>query len=76
MADLNSTISFLTPYYSSVEQLISTISFFVGGIFGVYLIILVIRLVYLRKTLKFYKDIKSQMSRLEEKVDMLAKKKE
>ena len=75
MVDLNSTVSFLTPYYSTVEQIIGTISLLVGGIFGIYLIILVIRLIYLKKTFDFYKEIKADMARLEKKIDELAKKK-
>ena len=75
MADLNATIAFLTPYYSSVEQVIGAISLLVGGIFGVYVIILVIRLIYLKKTFDFYKQIKNDMARLEQKIDDIAKKK-
>ena len=63
MADLNATIAFLTPYYSSVEQVIGAI------------IILVIRLIYLKKTFDFYKQIKNDMARLEQKIDDIAKKK-
>ena len=75
MADLNATIAFLTPYYSTVEQLIGTISLLVGGIFGIYVIILAIRLIYLKKTFDFYKQIKNDMARLEQKIDNLGKKK-
>ncbi len=75
MVDLNATVSFLTPYYSTVEQIIGTISLLVGGIFGIYVIILVIRLIYLKKTFDFYKEIKADMARLEKKIDDLAGKK-
>ena len=75
MADLNATISFLTPYYSTVEQVIGTVSVLVGGIFGIYLISLVIRLVYLKKTFGFQKQIKADMARLESKIDKLSNKK-
>jgi len=75
MVDLNSTVSFLTPYYSTVEQIIGTISLLVGGIFGIYLIILVIRLIYLKKTFDFYKEIKADMARLEKKIDGISRKK-
>ena len=75
MVDLNATVSFLTPYYSTVEQVISTISLLVGGIFGIYVIILVIRLIYLKKTFDFYKEIKADLTRLEQKVDDIARKK-
>ena len=75
MVDLNATVSFLAPYYSTVEQIIGTISLLVGGIFGIYLVILVIRLIYLKKTFDFYKEIKADMARLEQKIDDIAKKK-
>ena len=75
MVDLNATIAFLTPYYSTVEQIISTISLLVGGIFGIYLIILITRIIYLKKTFSFYKEIKNDMARLEKKIDDIAMKK-
>ena len=75
MVDLNTTITFLTPYYSTVEQIISTISLLVGGIFGIYLIILITRIIYLKKTFNFYKQIKNDMARLEKKIDDIAMKK-
>ena len=75
MVDLNATVSFLTPYYSTVEQIIGTISLLVGGIFGIYLIILAIRLIYLKKTFDFYKEVKADLTRLEKKIDDIAGKK-
>lgn len=75
MADLNATAAFLAPYYSTVEQVISTISLLVGGIFGIYLIILITRVIYLKKTFDFYKEIKADMARLEQKIDDIARKK-
>ena len=75
MVDLNATVSFLAPYYSTVEQIIGTISFLVGGIFGIYLVILAIRLIYLKKTFDFYKEVKADMARLEEKIDDITRKK-
>ena len=75
MVDLNATTAFLAPYYSTVEQVIGTISLLVGGIFGIYLVILVIRLIYLKKTFDFYKEVKADMARLEQKIDDIAKKK-
>lgn len=75
MVDLNATVTFLTQYYSTVEQIIGTISLLVGGIFGIYLIIMVIRIIYLKKTFDFYKEIKADLARLENKIDDLARKK-
>jgi|TARA_B100000315_G_C14204808_1_gene419309 hypothetical protein len=71
MADLNATVQFLTPYYSTVEQVVGTISLFVGGIFGIYLIALVVRFVFLKKILDVHRGIKADILRLEGKIDKL-----
>lgn len=76
MVDLNTTISFLNPYFSTVEQVVGTISLLVGGLFGIYLITLIIRLIFLKKTFDIHKEIKIQLNRLEEKIDKLSKKKQ
>ena len=75
MVELNSTVSFLSPYYSTVEQIIGTISLFVGGIFGIYLITLIVRLVFFKKVLNMFKELKIQMDLLNKKIDNLGKKK-
>lgn len=75
MVDLNSTISFLGPYYSTIEQVVGTISLFVGGIFGIYLITLIVRVVFFRKIYKSFEEIKLSIKRLENKIDKLGKKK-
>ncbi|MFH0867928.1 MAG: hypothetical protein V1831_01325 [Candidatus Woesearchaeota archaeon] len=40
MVDINATIPFLGPISSTVQQVISTLSLLVGGIFGIYVITL------------------------------------
>jgi len=76
MVDLNSTIPFLSPYYSTIEQVVGTISLFVGGILGIYIIGLIIRVVFFQKMIKMNKDIKSQLEDLNKKVDKLGKRKQ
>jgi|TARA_B100000315_G_C14174570_1_gene406079 uncharacterized membrane protein len=75
MVELNSTVSFLQPYFSTVEEVIGTLSLFVGGIFGIYLIMLIVRLVFFQRIWKMFKGLKSQMTSLENKIDKLGKKK-
>ncbi|MBL7055927.1 hypothetical protein ISS07_03375 [Candidatus Woesearchaeota archaeon] len=74
MAGLNETITFLSPYFSTVEQVIGTISLFVGGIFGIYLITLVVRIVFFKKLHDDLKGMKTSIERIEKKVDGLKKK--
>ena len=75
MVDLNTTISFLNPYFSTVEQVVGTISLLVGGLFGIYLIALIVRLVFLKKIFDIHREIKKDMMRLEDKIDKLGKRK-
>lgn len=75
MVDINATAAFLSPYYSTIEQVVGTISLFVGGIFGIYLITLIVRVVFFQRILKMFKELKNQMASLENKIDKLGKKK-
>ena len=75
MVDINATAAFLSPYYSTIEQVVGTISLFVGGIFGIYLITLIVRVVFFRKIYKSFEEIKLSIKRLENKIDKLGKKK-
>ena len=75
MVDLNATIPLLGPFSSTVKQVLSIVSLLVGGIFGIYVISLIIRLVFFKKILNAFKEIKVSMKRMENKIDKLAKKK-
>ena len=75
MVDINSTLPFLGPVSSTVQQIFGVISILVGGIFGIYVITLVIRLFFFRKIYKSFEEIKISIKRLENKVDKLGKKK-
>jgi len=75
MADLNATIPLLGPVSSTVKQVLSIVSLLVGGIFGIYVITLIVRLVFFKKIYNAYKEIKISMERMENKIDKLAKKK-
>jgi len=75
MADLNTTAAILEPYFSTVDQVFGTISLFVGGIFGVFLITLIVKLVFLRKIFSMQKEVDGRLERMESKIDKLIKKK-
>ena len=85
MVDLNSTLSLLNqlpldsallgPISSTIQQLLNTISIIIGGIFGIYVISLIVKFIFLHKILKLHKEVKSQMERMEIKIDKLSKKK-
>lgn len=75
MVDINATIPILGPLSSTVQQVFNVVSVLVGGIFGIYVISLIIRLIFFRKLLDLYKEIKNSMKRIESKIDKLGKKK-
>lgn len=75
MVDINSTLPVLGPVSSTVQQIFNTISLLVGGIFGIYLITLVVRLVFFRKIYNLFEELKIAMKRMEAKIDKLGKKK-
>jgi hypothetical protein len=74
MADINATLPLLGPISSTVQQVLGVISFLVGGIFGIYVISLIVRLIFFKKILDFYKEIKVSMKRIEAKIDKMGKK--
>ena len=71
MADLQKTIEFLTPYFSTVEEVVQVMSFFVGGFIGIYIIIMILKFLTLRKIFKSHKEIIVELKRIEKKVDDL-----
>ena len=75
MVDINATIPLLGPISSTVQEVLSTVSLLVGGIFGIYVITLIVRLIFFKKILDFYKGLNVSMKRIEAKVDKMSKKK-
>ncbi|MBW2976181.1 hypothetical protein KY347_01910 [Candidatus Woesearchaeota archaeon] len=75
MIDINATVPLLDPVSSTVQQVVNLASILVGGIFGIYLISLAVRLIFFKKTLDLYKEIRASMKRIEDKIDKLGKKK-
>ena len=76
MVDLNSTLGMLGPVGSTITSVVKTISYLVGGIFGLYLIYYIGRLIFARslfrsvKEMKNYlKDIDMRMKNIEEDIE-------
>jgi hypothetical protein len=65
MLDINSTIpTLLDPVISEIHGLLNMLQFFVGGIFGLYLILVIIRLYEVRKLKKTLKTVTNQLEHL------------
>ena len=75
MVDLNATIPILGPVSSTVRQVLNVVSIFVGGIFGIYVIAMIVRIIFFKKILDYCKELKVSMERMENKIDKLRKKK-
>ena len=75
MVDINSTLPLLGPVSSTIQQVLGVISVFVGGIFGIYVITLVVRIIFFKKLINMYKELKDELVNLNSKVDKLGKKK-
>ena len=75
MVDLNATIPLLGPVSSTVKQIVGIISVLVGGLFGLFLITLLVRIYFYRKLLNSIKNMGINIGRMEKKIDRLGKKK-
>ena len=75
MVDINATMPFLGPLSSTVQEILNTVSLIVGGIFGIYVITLIVRLIFFKKIFDFYKELKVSMKRIEGKIDKMEKRK-
>ena len=64
MVELNSTIF---PILGPIGTFVNTVKVFVGGVFGVYLIILYIRWQEYRLLRRMYKELKSDIRAIAEK---------
>ena len=74
MADINATLPFLEPFAVTFQSLINVVQIVVGGIFGLYVIMLFVRIFYFAKFLKLFKVFKQELRQLSEKVDSMSRK--
>jgi membrane-bound metal-dependent hydrolase YbcI (DUF457 family) len=75
MVELNATLPLLGPISSTVQQVLGVFSLFVGGIFGIYVITLVVRVAFFRKIYKSFEEIREEIKLLDSKVNILLKRK-
>ncbi|MAE42701.1 hypothetical protein CMO93_02935 [Candidatus Woesearchaeota archaeon] len=75
MVDINTTMPLIGPISSTIQQIFGVVSILVGGIFGIYVITLIVRLFFFRKIYKSFEEIRISIKRLEDKIDKLGKKK-
>lgn len=75
MVDLTDAVEFLSPYVTTVEDVLKAIGIFAGGVFLIYLAAFIIKMYFYRKIYKSFKDLSGKVSRIEGKVDRLSAKK-
>ena len=65
MVDINSSIPpLLAPFFSDIQGLLNMLQLLVGGLFGLYLILVIIRLYEVRKLNKTLKNVTNQLDHL------------
>jgi hypothetical protein len=75
MVDINSSIPpLLAPFFGDIQNLLNMLQFFVGGLFGLYLILVIIRLYEVRKLKKTLKAITYQLDHLNIAIRRVEKK--
>ncbi len=74
MVDLNATLLLLEPFASTFQGLIGIIKWFVGGLFGLYFIMLLVRIYSYFKLKHFLRYIELHLIHLSDKVDSMDKK--
>ena len=74
MVDLKDAVDFLYPYFNTVEDVLNAIGIFAGGVFLIYLIAFIVKMVFYRKIYKSFNDLKNHVGRIEGKLDKLSKK--
>lgn len=82
MADINSTINaintsvpLLAPVVDNLQNLIGIVKWLVGGVFGLYIIFMAIKIYEFRSMKKMLRDLSVQVCELQKKIDKLGKKK-
>lgn len=74
MVDLNATLPFIELFASTFQGLIGVIKWFVGGIFGLYVIMLLVRIYSYFKLKNFMKYIELHLVHLSDKIYSMDKK--
>jgi hypothetical protein len=72
VSGLNATLSFLEPVSYTVGNVVQFVSFLVGGIVGIYIIMMLVRILFFRKIVQTYQQLQKDVRRLEQKIDQLS----
>ncbi|MGM5482132.1 MAG: hypothetical protein ACQESF_01595 [Nanobdellota archaeon] len=72
---INKSATILTGLIDKYQGILEIIKWLVGGLFGLYVIILAAKLYELWSVKKILKELKSSIKKLDKKIDRLEKKK-
>jgi len=70
--DVNATIPYVQPLSTIMGDLVSIVTYLVGGFIGVYIISVSFQIYLGRKNLKRLKNIENRLSAIEEKLNKLS----
>ena len=68
-------IPFLAPLVENIRALVASLQWMVGGIFGIYMILVYLRWRESRMVGKLLKDIRLELKHINEKIDSISGKK-
>ncbi len=74
MVDINNTLEMLEPFSVTVQGFMDIIKILVGGIFGLYVIMLVVKIYYSVKYMKAMESFTKELKQLRERITGLEKK--
>ncbi len=74
VAELNTTIGLLEPIIGPITQLVDIVQYIVGGIFGLYLILVILRWHESRRLANLMRDVKAELKALNKHFGVKVKK--
>jgi hypothetical protein len=75
MVDVNTTIPFLEPLARSMQTFIDSLQLLLGGLFGLYLIVFIVRWYSDRKLWRALNGIRSDLAEIKKGIDALSTRK-
>ncbi len=74
MVDPNTTVPAIEPLANFVQQLVGGVQWFVGGLFGLYMIYFIIQVYRRQQELKVLKEIREEIKHLHQVLVSMEKK--
>ncbi len=62
--DINTTLFLIDPITSSIQQFVHTLEILVGGVFGIYLIIVILKWIEERRMKKIFTMMHNELERI------------